>query len=155
MAPKGYFVTGTDTAVGKTLAALGLMQGLKNRGLRVAGFKPVACGGKYTETGLCNEDALALQRASNVPLSYQQVNPLLFAPPIAPHIAAGEANRCIDISMLAKSFQDLAAQADRVVVEGAGGWLVPLNDKENTADLAKRLALPVVLVVGLRLVFLY
>ncbi len=149
--PKGYFITGTDTGVGKTLTALGLMYGLQERGQQVVGMKPIACGGQYKEGALCNEDALALQQAGSISLSYRQVNPVLFEPPIAPHIAAQEARHPIDVAEILTAFQDLAARADRVIVEGAGGWLVPLNKSDTMATLAQNLALPVILVVGLRL----
>ncbi len=151
MTAKGYFVTGTDTGVGKTLTALGLMRGLQERGRQVVGMKPVACGGQYKDGALCNEDALALQQAGSISLSYRQVNPVLFEPPIAPHIAAQESSRPIDVASLLTAFQDLATRADRVIVEGVGGWLVPLNGSDNIATLARDLALPVILVVGLRL----
>ncbi|MEE8429563.1 MAG: dethiobiotin synthase [Gammaproteobacteria bacterium] len=148
---RGYFITGTDTGVGKTLTALGLMRGLQERGRQVVGMKPIACGGQYRGDALCNEDALALQQAGSISLSYRQVNPVLFEPPIAPHIAAQESSRPIDVAELLTAFQDLASRADCVVVEGAGGWLVPLNKSDNMATLAQSLALPVILVVGLRL----
>jgi len=151
MAPKGYFITGTDTGVGKTIAAVGLMGALQKRGLQVIGMKPIACGGEQTEQGPRNEDALALQKAGSIPLSYRQVNPVFFEPPIAPHIAAQEADQPIDIPALVAAFQDLATGVDRVVVEGAGGWLVPLNESEDMASLAQGLELPVILVVGMRL----
>lgn len=151
MAAKGYFITGTDTGVGKTLTALGIMRGLQERRWQVVGMKPVACGGQYKEGTLYNEDALALQQAGSSSLSYGQVNPILFEPPVAPHIAAQESNRPIDVAALLTAFQYLTTRADRVIVEGAGGWLVPLNRTENMATLARDLALPVILVVGLRL----
>jgi len=147
----GWFVTGTDTGVGKTLVSGALLRVLRERGLRVAGMKPVASGCIATAAGLRNEDALVLARESSLRLPYAQVNPYAFEPAIAPHLAAAEAGVRIDLEGLAAGCEALLAQVDRVVVEGAGGWRVPLNDTETIADLARRLRLPVVLVVGLRL----
>jgi len=147
----GLFITGTDTDVGKTWVTLGLLNALAATGVRTAAMKPVACGAVATEAGLHNDDALQLQRAATVVLPYALVNPYCFAPPIAPHIAAQRAGVCIDIAPIKTAFDAIAAQADCVVVEGAGGWCVPLNESETLADLALELALPVVLVVGMRL----
>ena len=146
---QGYFVTGTDTGVGKTLVSELLIYRLRQTYARVAGFKPVASGCISTPLGLRNADALALQRASSINLPYEQVNPYAFAAPIAPHLAAAEAGITIDLGVIKR---DIAAvTADRVVVEGAGGWLAPLGADTSVADLAVLLSLPVVLVVGLRL----
>ncbi len=147
----GYFITGTDTDIGKTWTSLGIVEALKRRGHTVGVMKPVSAGCAQTGAGLRNEDALLLQRHSNVELAYDQINPYAFAPAIAPHIAAAEAAMRMDIETLHAQFQAIAAQSDCVVVEGAGGWQVPLNDFQTMAELAKRLALPVCLVVGLRL----
>lgn len=148
----GFFITGTNTDVGKTWVSLGLLHALAATGLRTAAMKPVACGGSTTEAGgLRNEDALRLQRAAGVNLPYALINPYCYAPPIAPHIAAQRAGQRIDIAHLKTAFDVIAAQADTVIVEGAGGWCVPLNERETLADLALRLELPVVLVVGMRL----
>lgn len=149
--PRGYFITGTDTGVGKTVVTLGLMQSLQARGLRVAGMKPVASGCVRTVQGLRNEDALRLQRQSSLALSYQAVNPYAFEPAIAPHLAANEAGVRISLAMIRTGFERLVARADRVCVEGVGGWLVPLNESQTVADLAGELGLEVVLVVGMRL----
>ena len=147
----GVFVTGTDTHVGKTWISLGLLTGLKGRGLRVGAMKPVASGCTDTAQGLRNDDALRLQATANVPLPYERVNPVSLAPPIAPHLAAAEAGVTIEPARIAAAHADLAALAGCTVVEGVGGWLVPLNEQETVADLAQALDLPVVLVVGLRL----
>lgn len=144
----GYFVTGTDTGVGKTRVAVALIHALRAQGLRVAAMKPVSAG---SEPGLLNEDVVALMQASNVAADVVDVNPYAFAEPIAPHIAAQQAGVNIELSVIAAACSRLAALADVVVVEGAGGWRVPLNENEDMADLAQRLGLPVVLVVGLRL----
>ncbi len=145
------FVTGTDTGVGKTLVTVALMQALRVRGLRVAGMKPVASGCRRTPAGLRNEDALAIQAAASSPAAYEEVNPCAFEPAIAPHLAAAEAGVALDPASLAASAARLAAGADRLLVEGAGGWLVPLGAGHTLADLAVRLRARVVLVVGLRL----
>lgn len=147
----GLFITGTDTDVGKTWVTLGLLNALAATGVRTAAMKPVACGAVATEAGLHNDDALQLQRAAAVTLPYALVNPYCFAPAIAPHIAAQRAGVCIDIAPIKTAFDAIAGQADCVVVEGAGGWCVPLNERETLADLAQRLELPVVLVVGMRI----
>lgn len=145
---KGYFVTGTDTGVGKTRVAVALVHALRRRGLRVAVMKPVAAG---SEPGQLNEDVLALTAASNIDAAPADVNPYAFAEPIAPHIAAERVATHIDLSVILAAYGRLAAQSDAVVVEGAGGWRVPLNANEDMADLAQQLGLPIVLVVGLRL----
>lgn len=148
---RGYFVTGTDTGVGKTVITLGLMQHLQDRGFAVAGMKPVASGCVATAGGLRNGDALALQRQASVPVAYDMVNPVALAAPVAPHIAARQAGIPISVASIRHVFDELAAQVDRVVVEGVGGWRVPLGATETLADLARALELPVILVVGMRL----
>lgn len=148
---RGIFVTGTDTGVGKTWVSAGLMAALQRQGLRVLGMKPVAAGCAPTADGLRNEDALLLQRQGSHPVDYAVINPYAFAPPVAPHIAAEMAGTRIELAVIERHYHALAAQADAVVVEGVGGWLVPLNKRETMADLAARLELEVVLVVGLRL----
>jgi dethiobiotin synthetase len=147
----GYFITGTDTAVGKTVVTLGLMQWLQDRGHRVAAMKPVASGCERSEHGLRNADALLLQRQASMPLPYEQVNPYAFEPAIAPHLAAAEAGTRIELDTIAAGCRALLGSADRICVEGVGGWLVPLNEQETVAELAVRLGLEVVLVVGIRL----
>lgn len=145
---KGLFVTGTDTGVGKTRIAVALIHALRAQGLRVAAMKPVSAG---SAPGGLNEDVVALTRAANVEADVFDVNPYAFEPAIAPHIAAQQAGVRIELPVIAAAYSRLAAKADVVVVEGAGGWRVPLNDREDMADLAQSLGLPVVLVVGLRL----
>lgn len=145
---KGFFVTGTDTGAGKTRVAVALVHALRAQGLRVAAMKPVAAG---CVPGELNEDVAALVEAADVKAGLRDVNPYAFAEPIAPHIAAGLAGVRIDLDVIAAAYERLAAHADAVVVEGAGGWRVPLNEREDMAGLAERLGLPVVLVVGLRL----
>lgn len=149
---KGFFITGTDTEVGKTVVATALVRGLVSRGLRVAVMKPVASGSERTAQGLRNEDALSLLAASNVAAPYERVNPYCFEPAISPHIAAKEVNIAIDLSHIQRNFAALAtAPTDYVVVEGAGGWLAPISTGATIKDLAIALDLPVILVVGVRL----
>jgi dethiobiotin synthetase len=143
-----YFVTGTDTGVGKTLVSCALLHAFGAQGKRVVGFKPVAAGCDEHDH---NEDALQLRAASNVMATYGQINPYVFAHPIAPHIAARNSGVRIDLARILTSFHELKGQAEEVIVEGVGGFLVPLNEKEDTAGLAQQLALPVILVVGMRL----
>lgn len=147
----GCFVTGTDTGVGKTWVSAGLMAALRQRGLRIAGMKPVASGCKRTSMGLRNEDALLLREQASREFAYELVNPIAFEPPIAPHIAARKAGIEIRIDRIVDTFTQLSGHEDYCVVEGVGGWLVPLNDRQSVADLAISLGLPVVLVVGIRL----
>ncbi|MFH0934179.1 MAG: dethiobiotin synthase [Pseudomonadota bacterium] len=143
-----FFVTGTDTGVGKTLISCALLHAFAAQGKRVAGFKPVAAGCDERDH---NDDALALRAASSMQLTYGQINPYCFPHAIAPHLAARHAGVRIEFKRILTSYHELAAQADEVIVEGAGGFLVPLNDKQTSADLAKELDLPVILVVGMRL----
>lgn len=149
--PSGFFVTGTDTGVGKTHVAAALTRALVSRGLRVAVMKPIASGSEPTPGGLRNSDALALMSAANVTAPYEVVNPYCFLPPISPHIAAREARVAVDLALLRSRFDSLAAASDCVIVEGAGGWLAPIGEAATMADLAIALSLPVLVVVGLRL----
>jgi dethiobiotin synthetase len=149
--PQAVFVTGTDTGVGKTLVALGLMDALRSRGYRVAGMKPVATGCARKGGQLLNDDALRLQRRASVRLPYEWVNPYAFEPPIAPHIAAAEAGVSIDPELIRARLERLGSRADWVVMEGVGGWKVPLGPGRMLADLVADLGLPVILVVGVRL----
>jgi dethiobiotin synthetase len=147
----GYFVTGTDTGVGKTLVACGLLRALGARGLRAVGMKPVAAGCEPAPGGPVCEDVEALRAAGNVDAPCRLVNPYPLPAPIAPHLAARRENLSIELSVIADAFAQLRGLADVVVVEGVGGFKVPLNPREDTADLAKTLGLPVVMVVGMRL----
>ena len=149
--PRGYFITGTDTGVGKTTVTLGLMQALQQQGRSVAAMKPVAAGCQLTASGLRNADALQLQRQASVELDYEQVNPYAFAPAIAPHIAAEQAGDVIEINKIYRKYKEIEDIADCVLVEGVGGWQVPLNDTETLADLARVLGLDVIMVVAIRL----
>jgi len=147
----GCFVTGTDTEIGKTLIATALIHAFRKQGLKAIGMKPVAAGASQHKGELMNEDVAALVAASSVDVDPKLVNPYLFSAAIAPHIAAAEEKRNIDLAHIITCYQQLAAMADVVVVEGVGGFRVPLGDNFDTADLACKLALPVVMVIGLRL----
>lgn len=148
---KGFFITGTDTGVGKTLVAAALMQGLQARACAVAGMKPVASGAELSPEGWRNADALRLQAAASIRLPYATVSPYTFAPAVAPHIAAQLAGTNIEIEIIEAAYRQCAAAAPIVVVEGAGGWRLPLGGGRFLSDFAERQKLDVVLVVGLRL----
>ena len=146
---KRWFITGTDTEIGKTRVSCDLARYLVARGERVAALKPIASGCEETADGLRNDDALALMAAANVPLPYEQVNPYAFKPPMAPHLAAAEAGVEIDPAVAAHAAAQI--EADWLLIEGVGGWSVPLNDDQMLADLAREYTRQVLLVVGLRL----
>ncbi|WP_421864348.1 dethiobiotin synthase [Motiliproteus sp.] len=147
---QGYFIAGTDTEVGKTFCASALLQAVADKGLRSFGLKPVAAGAD--DSGVANEDALSLIEHSSVKLSYPQVNPVLLKQPVAPHIAAAREGKNLTVGRLAGYCRGaMMSPNDLFLVEGAGGWRVPLNRAETLADLAKELNLPVILVVGMRL----
>ncbi|MGA8033922.1 MAG: dethiobiotin synthase [Casimicrobiaceae bacterium] len=147
--PKGVFVTGTDTGVGKTFVAATLLRGFCDSGLRAVGMKPVAAG---IEPGCAvNADVAVLEEAGNVDAPLMDRNPYAFAAPIAPHLAAALEGRVIDIGVISLAYGRLAAVSDAVVVEGAGGALVPLDERRDMLDIAAALGLPVLLVVGMRL----
>lgn len=150
---KHFFVTGTDTDVGKTLVAAGLLLAARQAGYSTAAVKPIAAGCEMTPQGLRNADALELQRVMTAELDYQQINPIALEPAIAPHIAAEQAGKHVRCAQLAGYCRGamMSAAADFVLVEGAGGWRVPLNPVETLASLAKELNTPVILVVGMRL----
>ncbi len=145
------FVTGTDTGVGKTLISAALLHALAARHLRVVGMKPVAAGTQTVNGVEANDDVIALRAASTLRVPPELDNPVLLPDPVSPHIAAARAGVPIDINRLVACYRQLAQLADAVVVEGAGGFHVPLSAAETGADLAQALGLPVVLVVGLRL----
>lgn len=148
---QAYFVTGTDTGVGKTFVSSMLVRQFVRRGLRSVGMKPVASGCERVDGRLVSEDAAQLLAASNVELSIDDINPYAFEPAIAPHIAAQQAGMRIDLDHIQTVFERLQAQVDVVIVEGAGGFYVPLGEQHDMADLAVKLGLPVILVVGMRL----
>jgi dethiobiotin synthetase len=148
---RGVFVTGTDTGIGKTRISCALLRGFARAGLRSVGMKPVASGAMRTADGLRNDDALALQQSAGVALPYDWINPYVFEPPIAPHIAAAEAGVRIELAALLETYARVCGQGDIMVVEGVGGWQVPLAPDLTLPELARALALPVVIVVGMRL----
>ncbi|MBL1277841.1 MAG: dethiobiotin synthase [Ectothiorhodospiraceae bacterium] len=148
---RGFFITGTDTDVGKTTVAVGLVAAFQEHGLSVAVMKPISAGCELTADGLRNDDALQLMQQANVALPYELVNPYAFEEAIAPHIAAAHNNAILHIGPLVEAYTNIAQQADIVIVEGAGGWHVPMNENKTMADLAVALNLPVINVVGLRL----
>ena len=149
---QAYFVTGTDTEVGKTTIAAGLLHAARIAGLSTAAAKPVASGCEQTPAGLRNSDALALLGECTLALRYEQVNPFAFAPAIAPHLAAREVGVELSVAALAEPVRAVLARgADFTLVEGAGGWRVPLSGASSLSDLAIALQLPVILVVGVRL----
>lgn len=150
MTTRGWFITGTDTDVGKTLVSSALLMALAAVGRRAVGMKPVASGCETTPEGLRSADAEALRAAGNVVADYADVNPYAFAAPTAPHLAA-DASTQIEIDIIRNAYARLAARADAVVVEGIGGWLVPINRRQTMADVVRALDLPVILVVDLRL----
>jgi dethiobiotin synthetase len=149
---KAYFVTGTDTEVGKTTIAAGLLHAARLAGCSTAAAKPVASGCADTVEGLRNDDALALLGECSLPLTYAEVNPFAFAPAIAPHLAAREAGVELSVAALIEPVRAVLAKgADFTLVEGAGGWRVPLAGEQTLSDLPIALGLPVILVVGVRL----
>jgi dethiobiotin synthetase len=148
---QGIFVTGTDTGVGKTVVAAGLVRLLATQGRRVAGLKPIASGADLTPDGLRNADALALAAQGSVSLPYAQTNPYCFAPPVAPHLAAADAGIAVTTALLARWYEEATRGVEVAVVEGAGGWRVPLHPEGFLSDLPEQLGLGVILVVGLRL----
>jgi dethiobiotin synthetase len=147
----GWFITGTDTEVGKTTIAAAILYGSARAGHACAGMKPVASGCVVSAAGARCADAELLQANASVRADYRDVNPYGFGPPVAPHLAARVAGVEIDLERIRTHFNRLRAQSDWVIVEGVGGWLVPLNARSTVADLAQLLGLPVILVVAVRL----
>jgi dethiobiotin synthetase len=149
---KAYFVTGTDTGVGKTTASCALLAAAKAQGLRTLALKPVAAGCHETSDGLRNDDALALMRVMTEPLVYEEVNPVALPAALSPHLAAKLAGRRLSIQQLGGFCRGaLMRRVDLALVEGAGGWRVPISERELLSALPKALGMPVILVVGLRL----
>lgn len=149
---KTFFITATDTDAGKTYVSVGLLKAAHRAGHRSLGLKPIAAGAELINGALRNDDALLIQAASSVRLAYEQVNPVVFEPAIAPHIASAKENKLITVSRLEGYLKgSLLTPYDFAIVEGAGGWRVPLNDRELISDLAKNLGFPIVLVVNMKL----
>jgi dethiobiotin synthetase len=154
---QSLFIAGTDTEVGKTTVAVQLLRALAGTGRKVAAMKPVAAGATMTAHGWRNDDALDLAAAANVQLPYEWLNPCCLPNPTAPHLAALDAGQSIEIPAIVAAFEQIKARSDLIIVEGAGGWLAPIDSRgpqgqfTTMADVALALGLPVVLVVGLRL----
>ena len=146
-----FFVTGTDTEIGKTHVSCLLLKKYAARGLKVIGMKPIAAGCEFVDGEWVNDDVQRLVTASNVQAPMDLINPYRFKEPIAPHLAAKNAGVTIDIQHIVHAFAKLKTMADVVIVEGAGGFLVPLNANQDMADLAIALGVPTILVVGMRL----
>ena len=146
---QGYFITGTDTNAGKTWATIALMRYFKQQGKTVVGMKPVASGCSMQDGQLKNEDALLIQENASFKIDYDLINPYAYELPVSPHIAG--INNPVNLGTVIESFNTLKALAEIVLVEGAGGWYAPLNDHEDNSDLAKALALPVIIVVAIKL----
>lgn len=149
---KAYFIAGTDTDAGKTLVAAGLLAAAVKRGINCLGIKPVAAGCDVTEAGLRNDDALKLLEQMNVPLSYEQVNPVALQPPVAPHLAARQCGQSLRLPALVDHCRTVLAGFEGfALIEGAGGWRLPLNEDEYLSELPRQLGIPVILVVGMKL----
>ncbi len=148
---KGYFITGTDTGVGKTIITASLIKLLSSSGLNTVGMKPIASGCYKTSQGLRNEDADLIMQQSNLELDYGLINPYAFQPSVSPHFAAKDLDQKIDLDTILEKFSVISDSTDFVLVEGVGGWQVPISDDRYMSDLAVVLGLPVILVVGLRL----
>ena len=146
-----WFITGTDTEVGKTVASCALLQAAISAGYHAVGYKPVASGSQMTTEGIRNDDALALQQTSYLKLPYEAINPLAFTEPTSPHIISAHEQRPIYFSVMSEGLARLATQSDWIQVEGAGGWFTPLSDTTTFADWVKTEQLPVILVVGIKL----
>lgn len=147
-----FFITGTDTEVGKTHVSSLLLKLLAQRGKKALGFKPLAAGAEEAFGQLVNEDALSLMEAASVHGKYEQINPFCFEPPIAPHIAAQRAGVTISCEVLSEKYRELSSLgAEYTLVEGAGGWALPINDTQFLYDWIKHEQLPVILVVGMKL----
>ena len=150
--PQSYFIIGTDTNVGKTYIASSLMKHFVQLGLKTVGMKPIASGCEVNQQGeWMNEDVRALQRVSNVTVPIEFINPYRFLPAIAPHIAAEQSGMTINLEVIKNAYQQLTTVAEVVIVEGAGGFMVPLNQTQTLADLALQLNIPIILVVGIKL----
>ncbi|MES2548047.1 MAG: dethiobiotin synthase [Pseudomonadota bacterium] len=148
---QAFFITGTDTGVGKTYIACKLIQQYVSQGYKVVGMKPVAAGCDWVDGEWVNDDVLKLEAAGNVKAPRSLTNPYSFKAPIAPHIAAQQEGNTVEISVIKQAFDDLCQLADIVIVEGAGGLLVPLNNTCDMADLAKALNIPIIVIVGIKL----
>jgi len=148
---RGYFITGTDTDVGKTWIALALLAALHRQGYRTLAMKPVACGCVVIDGIYQNDDAVRLQRQASITIPYKEINPYALPAPVAPHLAAAGIGQQIDLDHIRQIYAQQKDKADYVVIEGVGGWVVPLNTDSTTADMVMAMDIPVILVVGIRL----
>ena len=148
---QGYFITGTDTGVGKTRCSVALMRYFIKQGKSVAAMKPVASGASWKKGRLVNDDALLLQQRASKNFDYDIVNPYVFEMPVSPHIAAERMGENIDFDRILENLDVLQKSSDIVIIEGVGGWLVPLGRQVGISDLAKLLNFPVIVVVAIRL----
>lgn len=149
--PGSYFVTGTDTGIGKTTFCQQWLKQGQSQGLSTLGLKPIASGAELIDGQWSNEDARILQQASSLRLNYNSVNPFLLKQPLSPHLAAKYDHVSLNASLVVEHIKPYLSMADLTLIEGAGGWLAPINDHQTMADLAIALDLPVILVVGIRL----
>lgn len=150
--PNAYFVTGTDTDVGKTLVVSALLEKARQQNLRCMALKPVAAGGEQTPEGLQNQDAQQMMKYASIDLSYEEVCPVTLPDPLSPHIAAQKAGRTLNVDRITGYCRGgMMRTHDLCLIEGAGGWRVPISDRALMSDIAKALNLPVILVVGMRL----
>lgn len=148
----GFFVTGTDTEVGKTLVSGALILKMRSQGINAIGFKPVVAGTYVNDKGIVlNEDLETLRIASNLTSGQMDLCPYILDMPAAPHLAAKKIGECLDMDLIMQAFGNLKNKADAIVAEGAGGFLIPLNKTQNQADIAKEMGLPIILVVGMKL----
>ncbi len=148
---QAFFITGTDTGVGKTVIACKLIQQYIAQGFKVVGMKPIAAGEDFINGEWVNNDVLKLVAASNVRAPRHLVNPYSFREPVAPHIAAKQAGVTVHLKVLKQAFEELSQLADVVIIEGAGGFLVPINEEETLADFAKAINIPIIVVVAMQL----
>jgi dethiobiotin synthetase len=148
---QAFFITGTDTGIGKTYIACKLIQQYVAQGCKVVGMKPVAAGCEWVNGEWINDDVLKLEAASNIKVPRELTNPYSFKEAIAPHIAAELEGKTIEITLIKQAFDELCKLSDIVIVEGAGGFLVPLSNSNDMADLAKALNIPIIVVVGIKL----
>ncbi|AZL16079.1 dethiobiotin synthase [Rickettsiales endosymbiont of Stachyamoeba lipophora] len=147
-----FFITGTDTNIGKTYISIGLIKKFQQSGFRTLGLKPIASGGKIIDGKIYNEDALCLQKHSSKNLDYDLINPFCFLPPISPNIAAERVKLKLTVEdIYQKIYPTINGNYEVYIVEGVGGWKVPLNDQETLADLVYKLNIPIILVIGIRL----
>jgi dethiobiotin synthetase len=149
--PQQFFIAGTDTDVGKTYVSLELIRSLVKKGERVGVMKPVSAGCEWVQGEWKNGDALALMEASNLQQQYAEVNPYAYEQPVSPHIAAKISGRAIDLELIFEAFQKIKSTSDSVLIEGAGGWLTPISESQSMADITRKLNVPVILVVGIKL----